>query len=166
MARQRLAAFAAAAFALAATGAGAETKSALTAGEIMSVLADAGLSPQASSDVATGAPVFFGRAGDIVFIVRALDCAGAPAACENLLFIANFDLGREVTQDDYVVINKFNDSQLFGRAYILPGQAQVGVDYVLELGGGVSPEHIAQNVARWANIISAFIGNFTARGSS
>jgi hypothetical protein len=166
MTRPRLAAFAAVALALAAPGAAAETKSALTAGEILGVLADAGLAPQASSDVATGAPVFFGRAGDIVFVVRALDCGGAPPACENLLFIANFDLGREVTPDDFVVINKFNDSQLFGRAYVLPAQAQVGVEYVIELGGGVSPDHIAQNVARWANIISAFIGNFSARGAS
>lgn len=165
MTRPRIVALAAAIAALSAP-AYAEVKSSLTAGEILGVLADAGLSPQQSSDVASGAPVFFGRAGDIVFLVRALDCAGAPTACENLLFIANFDLGREVTQDDYLVINKFNDSQLFGRAYVLPSRAQVGVEYVIELGGGVAPDHIAKNVARWAGIISAFIGNFNARGAS
>lgn len=166
MSRSRFFALAAGALALSATAARADVKSALTAGEIMNVLGEAGLSPQQSSDISSGAPVFFGRVGDIVFVVRALDCAGAPTACENLLFIANFDLGRAVTQDDYVVINKFNDSQLFGRAYVLPSQAQVGVEYVIELGGGVSPAHIAQNVARWASIISAFIGNFTGPGSS
>jgi hypothetical protein len=140
--------------------AGAETKAALTASEVMSALAEAGLSPQLSSDAATGAPVFLGRSGDIVFIVRALDCAGAPPACENFLFIANFDLGRPVSEEDYRVINRFNDSQLFGRAYVLPSQSQVGVEYVIELGGGVSREHVTQNIARWSQIVGAFIGNF------
>jgi hypothetical protein len=143
----------------------AETKSALTADEVMSVLGEAGLAPQLSQDLATGAPVFLGRAGDINFVVRALNCGGAPAACENLLFLANFDLGRAVTADDYVIINRFNDSQLFGRAYVLANTSQVGVEYVLEMGGGVSSEHIAQNVSRWANIIGAFLGNF-ANGTS
>jgi len=143
----------------------AETKSALTPDEVMSVLGDAGLSPRLSQDVATGAPVFLGSAGDINFVVRALNCSGSPAACENLLFLANFNLGRDVTPDDYVIVNRFNDSQLFGRAYVLAGTNQVGVEYVLEMGGGVSTDHIAQNVARWSNIIRAFISNFT-RGQS
>ncbi|MEQ1929343.1 MAG: hypothetical protein ABL957_02260, partial [Parvularculaceae bacterium] len=60
----------------------AETKSALTPDEVMSVLGDAGLSPQLSQDVQSGAPVFLGRAGDINFVVRALNCSGSPAACE------------------------------------------------------------------------------------
>ncbi|MEQ1931892.1 MAG: YbjN domain-containing protein, partial [Parvularculaceae bacterium] len=97
----------------------------------------------------------------INFVVRALNCSGSPAACENLLFLANFDLERPVTPDDYLIINKFNDSQLFGRAYVLANTSQVGVEYVLEMGGGVSSEHIAQNVGRWANIIGAFLGNFS-----
>lgn len=143
----------------------AETKSALTSDEVMSILGEAGLAPQLSRDVQTGAPVFLGSAGDINFVVRALNCSGAPAACENLLFLANFDLGRAVTPDDYLVINRFNDSQLFGRAYVLAGTNQVGVEYVLEMGGGVSTDHIAQNVGRWANIIGAFINNFS-RGQS
>jgi hypothetical protein len=143
----------------------AETKSALTPDEVMSILTEAGLSPQLSSDVATNAPVYLGRAGDINFVVRALNCSGAPAACENLLFLANFDLGRPVTAEDYVVINRYNDSQLFGRAYVLANTNQVGVEYVLEMGGGVSTDHIMQNVSRWANIIAAFLGNFQ-RGSS
>lgn len=143
----------------------AETKSALTPDEVMSVLGEAGLSPRLSQDVATGSPVFLGSSGDINFVVRALNCSGSPAACENLLFLANFDLGRAVTADDYLIVNRFNDSQLFGRAYVLAGTNQVGVEYVLEMGGGVSADHIAQNVARWTNIIGAFINNFS-RGQS
>lgn len=161
----RAAALAAITLAFAGAPARAEMKSALTADEVMQVLSDAGLAPQQSSDVATGAPAFLGRSGDIVFVVRGLDCSGAPAACENLLFLANFDLGRPATHEDYEIINRFNDSQLFGRAYVLPSSSQVGVEYVIELGGGVAPEHIARNVARWASIISAFIGNFQNAGS-
>jgi hypothetical protein len=143
----------------------ADTKSALTPDEVMSVLDAAGLKPRLSQDLATGAPVFLGSAGNINFVVRALNCSGSPAACENLLFIANFDLERPVAPEDYVAINRFNDSQLFGRAYVLAGSNQVGVEYVLEMGGGVSTDHIAQNVARWASIIGAFISNFS-RGQS
>ena len=155
--------FAAAAFALFASGnAVAEVKTSLTAAELESVLADAGLSPSMLLDAATGAPVANGRAGEIQFWVRALDCAGAPKACENLLFFANFSLGRQITARDYLVINDFNESQVFGRAYIIEGANEVGVDYVIELGGGVAEEHLARNIARWSDVIAAFIEKFRA----
>jgi hypothetical protein len=94
------------------------------------------------------------------FVVRALDCAGEPTACENLLFFANFSLDRAVSEADYLIINRFNDSELFGRAYVLGSRNEIGVEYVLDMGGGVSTDHIAQNISRWADIIAAFIENF------
>ncbi len=151
----------------AASAALAENKSAVTAEEIRTILADAGLFFEMTTDGATGAPVAVGKSGDIVFYVRALDCSGTPLACENLMFFANWDLGREATAEDYLIVNRFNDGQLFGRAYVLQSRNQVGVEYVIELGGGVSPDHIAQNVSRWANVIKAFIDNFrSGQGSS
>ncbi|MEK7264696.1 MAG: YbjN domain-containing protein, partial [Pseudomonadota bacterium] len=59
------------------------------------------------------------------------------------------------------VINRFNDSQVFGRAYLIPGRNQVGVDYVIELDGGVTMDNITRNVSRWADVINAFIGHFS-----
>ncbi|MEL7239652.1 MAG: YbjN domain-containing protein [Planctomycetota bacterium] len=125
------------------------------------ILEDAGLGPTMSEDAATGAPVANARLGEITFWVRALVCAGAPKRCENLVLFANFELGRGVSPTDYRIVNRFNDSQVFGRAYVIESNNQVGVDYVIELGGGVSPEHVAQNVSRWADVVSAFVASFS-----
>lgn len=142
--------------------ASAETKSSLTAEEIEAVLTEAGLGPTMTEDAATGTPVASGSVGELLFWVRALDCGGAPVACENLMFFANFDLGRNVAPSDYRVINSFNDSQLFGRAYILENGNQVGVDYVIDLGGGVTEAHLSNNISRWADVVAAFIAKFSA----
>jgi hypothetical protein len=154
-----------AALLLGAGGAAAQVKSALTSSEIAAVLADAGMLTEMTADLATGTPVAIGQVDKILFYVRALDCAGDPPACENLMFMANWNLDRPITADDYVVVNRFNDSQLFGRAYVLPSKDQVGVEYVIELGGGVAPEHISRNVSRWAEVVAAFIANFSAGAS-
>jgi len=140
----------------------AQTTSAITADELESVLQAAGLTPTVTEDAATGAPVANGTVGEILFWVRAMDCSGSPAACENLVFFANFDLGRSVSATDYRVVNNFNDSQVFGRAYLLERQNQVGVDYVVELGGGVTNDHLTQNVSRWADVIDAFVKKFSS----
>lgn len=160
-----LAAIAAAA-AISAGAAAAQNLDAVTADELKAALDEAGLSPTMSEDTSNGWPVASGKLGEIVFWVRALDCSGAPLACENLLFFANFDLGRSVVQNDYAVINSFNDSKLFGRAYLIEAQSQVGVDYVIDLGGGVSKDHLSQNIARWADVVAAFIDTFRAGQAS
>ncbi|NNE42365.1 MAG: hypothetical protein HKN14_15770 [Marinicaulis sp.] len=138
----------------------AQSIDAVTGDQLETVLSAAGLSPTMLEDSATGAPVASGQAGEFGFFVRAMSCSGSPAACENLMFFANFELGRAATTNDLRVVNQFNDSQVFGRAYVLEQQNQVGVDYVIELGGGVSQEHLAQNISRWADVISAFVAKF------
>ncbi|MGE0408293.1 MAG: YbjN domain-containing protein [Amphiplicatus sp.] len=147
--------------------AAAEMKSAVTAEEIEAMLDAAGLNPTMSEDAATRAPVAYGRAGEVTFFVRALDCGGRPAACETLMFFANFGLGREVGAEDARILNRFNERQVFGRAYFIEGRGEVGVDYVIELGGGVTSEHLAKNVGRWSDVIAAFLDNFRSeRGAS
>ena len=140
----------------------AQIKVALTGEELGSVLSAAGLQANIVEDAKTGAPVATAQAGSIQFWVRALDCAGAPKACSTLMFFANFELGREATPADYKAVNAFNDRQVFGRAYLLPAKNLVGVDYVLELQGGVSPDHISGNIARWTDVIDAFIAHFSS----
>lgn len=146
--------------------AAAQTKSALTAAEIGAVLQAAGLQADVVEDAKTGAPVAAVQAGAIRFWVRALDCSGTPKACSTLMFFANFDLGREATASDYETVNGFNDRQVFGRAYLLPARSEVGVDYVIELEGGVAAAHIAKNIARWVDVIDAFISHFSASAAS
>ncbi|HXI86847.1 MAG TPA: YbjN domain-containing protein [Parvularculaceae bacterium] len=142
-------------------GASAQMKSAITADELEAVLSDAGLSPSMTTDASTGAPVAKGKAGDVTFWVRALDCSGTPKSCQTLMFFANFDLGRGATANDFRIMNKFNDKQVFGRAYVLDASQQVGVDYVIELTGGVSMDNLTSNIARWSDVITAFMNNFT-----
>ena len=146
--------------------AAAQTRSALTAEQLETVLSEAGLNPSMMADAATGAPVASGSAGEFAFYVRALDCSGSPAACESLVFFANFELGRDATANDFRAVNSFNDSQVFGRAYVLDSENEVGVDYVVELSGGVTSEHLSQNIGRWADVISSFVDKFREGQSS
>lgn len=147
-------------------GASAQIVDSVSSEQLEAALSAAGLSPTMMEDSASGAPVANGIAGEISFFVRALSCSGAPAACENLVFFANFDLGREASASDYLIVNSFNDSQVFGRAYVLANKNQVGVDYVIELGGGVTAEHLSGNVSRWADVIAAFVEKFREGAAS
>lgn len=140
--------------------AAAQTIDAVTADQLEAALDAAGLGPSMTQDAASGAPVATGSAGEFEFNVRAMGCSGEPMACENLVFFANFPLGRTVSADDFRTVNSFNDGQVFGRAYILESRSIVGVDYVIELGGGVTQDHLAQNISRWADVISAFVTKF------
>jgi len=143
-----------------ASSAAAQTRDSVTADELETILTDAGLGPTLIADAATGAPVASATVGEVKFWVRALDCSGSPKACENLVFFANFNLPEPLSPKTYVTINRFNESQVFGRAYIIEGKKQVGVDYVIELGGGVSMDHVTKNVSRWADVIANFIEKF------
>jgi hypothetical protein len=145
-----------------ASSAAAQTKSAVTGAELQAILADAGMSATVIEDVQTGAPVASAQAGEVQFWVRALDCSGAPKACSTLMFFANFDMGRAPAAGDYQTVNGFNDRQVFGRAYLIPARNQVGVDYVIELDGGVSADHLARNIGRWTDVIGAFLAHFRA----
>ncbi|MEZ5893786.1 MAG: YbjN domain-containing protein [Parvularculaceae bacterium] len=138
----------------------AQTVGAVTASQLEQALAAANLNPTMMTDSASGAPVASGQAGPFGFYVRALSCQGSPAACETLMFFANFKLGRAVTAQDYRIVNSFNESQVYGRAYVIEGTGEVGVDYVIELDGGVSEDHLSQNIGRWADVISAFVAKF------
>lgn len=140
----------------------AQSKSAVTASELEAILSAAGFSTNVIEDAKTGAPVAHVQTSGVQFWVRALDCAGAPKACSTLVFFANFDLGRTATPKDFETVNRFNDSQVFGRAYVISGRNQVGVDYIIELDGGVSMANISANIERWADVINAFIGHFSA----
>ena len=142
----------------------AANMSALTGAEIEAALSEAGLDVEMLEDAASGNPVANAVMGDIRFWVRALDCA--DGACSTLVFFANFSLGRPVEDSDYRIINRFNDRNVFGRAFVLDSADEVGVDYVIELDGGVSMDNVSANISRWADVISAFIDHFRAGAGS
>ncbi len=160
--------FASAAIGLAAfaTGAGpaaAEVMTAMTGEEIIAALDEAGLSASLMEDAASGAPVARVVAGDVFYFVRAMDCAGG--ACSTLMFFANFDLGRDATPADFNAVNAFNERQVFGRAYVVEDRDTVGVDYVIDLDGGVTPAHVADSIGKWADVIASFRNHFRARAA-
>jgi len=148
------------ALALTPAAAQAQMLSSVNADQLEAALADAGLNPTMMTDQTTGAPVAVGQAGPFNFYVRTLSCSGTPKSCETLMFFANFSLDRPVAGSDYIIVNSFNDSHVFGRAYVLNGSNEVGVDYVIELNGGVSQDHLAQNISRWADVIASFVAAF------
>ncbi|MEM0928612.1 MAG: YbjN domain-containing protein [Pseudomonadota bacterium] len=127
----------------------------LTSEDIARVLTQAGLSPTMLED-ATGAPVATGSSDGIIFVVRAVDCEGQPARCGQLVLFANFDLGRPIGDQDFRIVNGFNDGNKNGRAYVLENRSQIGVDYIIDLTGGVTSEHIENRLNRWPDIIGTF----------
>ena len=156
-----------AAAALLALPASAQVKTALTGDEIAGVLSDAGLSATAMSDFRTGAPVFKVDSEVGEFYVRALDCGGArEVACATLVLFRNFSLQEgKAAPMHYDIVNEYNETKLSGRAYVLKGtgpagEDQVGIDYVVELDGGVSKEHLARRIALWTDIVRTFVQKF------
>lgn len=136
-------------------------KSSVTATEIGGLLEKAGLAPDVVDDPARGVGATASD-GEVKFTVRALNCQGAPRACSTLLFFADFELGRAPTAKDFDAVNKFNDGVVFGRAYVRPGSNAIGVDYMVELDGGVTDEHLARNVARWRKVVAEFLARLRA----
>lgn len=151
---------------LGAISANAQMIDSITGDDLEEVLRAANMGPSSMVDESSGAPVLTGQAGEFKFYVRALNCAGTPKACENLVFFANFELGRPAAASDYRIVNKFNESQVFGRSYVIGGTNEVGVDYVIELSGGVTKGHLEDNIARWADVISAFVSKFQEGAST
>lgn len=152
----------------AAMAADREIHETITANELEAALEAAGLEPTMLKDKATGAPVAtvvfrdtenldrFGRPTQTVFVARALDCGGVPLQCGQLLLFANFDLGRDVTEQDFRIVNEFNDSSMHGRAFVLENRKQIGVDFRIDLIGGVTGDHIDGRIGRWTGVIDEF----------
>lgn len=153
--------------ALAVSPAAAQVKSKLTGDEIEAVLTEAGLQPQSMLDSRARTPVFKVATEDGgEFWVRTLDCQGEPPACSTLVFFRNYTLREGVASPmHYEIVNAYNEAKLSGRAYVLKGAGpsgadQVGVDYVIELDGGVSEEHLSRRIAHWAEVVRAFVRSF------
>ena len=134
-----------------------DVRDALTARQIADALTAAGLQPTMIKDQETGNPVATGALdGGLIFVARAMECGGRPKACRQVVLFANFDLGRPVGGGDFEVVNAFNEGNVNGRAYVLEGRDQVGVDYVIDLTGGVTAEHVAAKLARWPSVVGDF----------
>ncbi len=135
----------------------AEVSDSMSAADIEQLLSEAGLGGKILEDKGTGAPVALGKMGEISFVVRAMDCGGSPIACKRLLFFANFDLNRDVSDTDFRIVNDFNEAHFDGRAYVIENTNQMGVDYFIDLTGGVTSDHISSRLSRWRGVVNTFL---------
>ena len=139
-----------------------DVTSSVTASELEELLREAGLAPTMLRDQATGAPVATGQTEGMIFVVRALDCSGSPKRCGQLLMFANFDLDRDASDSDYRIVNDFNESNVNGRAYVLEDKSQIGIDFIIDMTGGVTGEHIGSRLGRWPEVIEDFANEMRA----
>ncbi|WP_158548643.1 YbjN domain-containing protein [Parvularcula marina] len=143
-------------------------RDAITAKQLEDVLSNAGLNPTMLRDKTTGAPVATGKFYDnanrsildqpkeTVFAVRGMDCSGIPVSCGQLVLYATFNLDREVTEQDFRVVNEWNDTSMFGRAFVLEEKQKIGVDFRLDMIGGVTGDHVNGRIGRWPEVLKEF----------
>ena len=132
-------------------------REALTGQQLSNALQTAGLAPTLIKDQATGNPVATGTLpGGLVFVARAMECGGLPKKCGQVVLFANFDVGRELGDADFRIVNAFNEGNLNGRAYVLEDKSQIGVDYMIDLTGGVTDEHVGSKLTRWPAVVGDF----------
>lgn len=146
------------AFALAAFPSNAETREAIGAEILSDLLKKAGYSFEMEVDKESGEPRTTISSGGYVFNVRAKNCRSN--GCELLLFFANFNMGRELDLHDFRIVNNYNDSEIFGRAYIFEEQQMIGIDLVIDLRGGVEDDYIRINAQRFPALIQSFADHY------
>ncbi|NOX74074.1 MAG: YbjN domain-containing protein [Alphaproteobacteria bacterium] len=136
----------------------AQIRDTLNLFEFEQVLIDAGFAPEMSVPQSSGEPHARIFAGGFNFTVIGKECAAS--SCEVMLFVANFDLDRDVVFKDYEIVNSYNDTQLSGRAYVLVDDRQVGIDQVIDLRGGVSQEFILLKAGRFPDLVQTFTEHY------
>ncbi len=93
--------------------------------------------------------------------LRLKNCLGnVPERCGTLIFFANFNLGRKVSNQDSVILNSYNDKNVIGRAYYLENDNQIGIDFRISLNGGVTREHLTLEAEKWDEVIDTFVGTY------
>ena len=140
-----------------------QVRTTVTSNEIAQLLTAAGFDPEMSTS-GDGTPAAKVRAKGYVFHVRGRRCL--VTSCETLLFFANFDMDREMRAQDYRIINGFNDSSLDGRAYVLPQDRRIGVDMVVDLRGGLTPEYMRLKAESFPGVIQAFVDYYKKKSGN
>ena len=136
----------------------AQTKTALTGGELEAILRQAGFEPEMGTMENSGEPYANLKDKGFDFIARLRECE--VASCSLLMFYANFTLDRDVVDRDYRAVNAYNDQELYGRAYVYAKENKVGIDLVIDLRGGVSTDYVRISAERFPGMIKAFVDHY------
>lgn len=101
--------------------------------------------------------VVVGKIAGLTFATRLADCEAPGENCATIITYINFNLDRAPTIKDRDVVNSFNNTRTFGRAYlIIDGDASMaGVDRVVD----VSDENNFNNrdIAKWGEVVTDFM---------
>lgn len=131
----------------------------MTAQDVSDAINIAIIDAKVIDDESNGHKVVEGRIDNYVFFVRLKSCEETNTFCRDLVFFANFELDREPTLQDFKIANSYNDEKVYGRAYVLEDANQVGIDYVVALGG-VTDDHVQDDIDRWAFALEDFVEHF------
>lgn len=151
------------------TSSAAQTQNSYTPAEIQTLMAAGKVAFELVPDD-RGGPAYLRGAvkselGEYSYFIRFMDCVDQTHSCKTLVFFANWDLGREITNNDYRIVNGYNDTKVYGRAYVRKGANEVGVDNVVELGNDVSTEFLLRSVERWSDVVTTFVAHFRKASS-
>ncbi len=101
---------------------------------------------------AEGDPLIRSSVGGTRFSLVFYGCSKKHDRCEILLFKAGWELERKI---DMEVINRWNATRLFGRAY-LDDVMDPWIELVLNLQGGVTRAQFESTFGWWENSVGEF----------
>lgn len=145
------------------TPAFADTKTHLTTDDFDLILRAAGFTPDLIIDEDTSEPFASMDHGGYKFSARGKECTAQ--GCTQILFFANFDMDRDITLSDYRALNSYNDNNVLGRAYAVEKEQRIGIDFVVDLAGGVSTDHIRLGAQAFPELIVEFVEAYRNFGS-
>ena len=98
-----------------------------------------------------------GAIDGVNFTADVQGCTDDGTDCKIVLVFANFWLGRDAVNEDYLKANSYNDRNTWGRAYVLANE--IGVDYTVDL---YDENTFGENeVSTWKIILNAFKDHHT-----
>lgn len=87
------------------------------------------------------------------FYVNMYDCVGTGAnsrRCNNLQFLAQWELGKDAGVDS---ANVYNQKFVFGRAYLNQEGKMLMFDYSVNIKGGVTKTNLLRHVDNWLRVL-------------
>lgn len=89
----------------------------------------------------------------VEFYVNMYDCTGAGAdkrRCNNLQFLAQWDLAKNASVD---TANVYNQKFVFGRAYLSKDAKMFMFDYSVNIRDGVTTANLKRHVDNWLRVL-------------
>src|SRR5262249_22938423 len=124
----------------------------ITRGELVGVLSTYGMTVKDTTTSDEDPWLTATTPKSTVFYVNMYDCAGAGAEkrCNNLQFLAQWDLAKNAGIDS---ANVYNQKFVFGRAYLSKDGKTFMFDYSVTIKGGVTTANLKRQVDNWLRVL-------------